>query len=360
MKSKKKSVIIAQTLSNKVGGPAKTVGFFKTALDAEVVSFNNLRHKTLSDYVDRRIDKVAGVYNPYKLIRLAAFLKDEASVVSIHSVFGFHFIFTSLVCIFFDIRFFVVPHGAFDEYTVQRSSLLKRLYLVFVGFVIKRNGGIVVATEYEKKQALNFFSEARVHTLFWPVANSREIDIIDKIINKTRNLKIDKDYLDLLYIGRLHPMKRLDRVVEYATKLSRDHRCRLHIVGNEDGVTERDIRRWVGMTDTLEVVYHGEVYGDEKWPILVASDLYISASERENFNHTAAEALLAGVPVVLSKGNGLQDIVVKNCVGFRLEQFELGQVLSLGSELSTECRRFAYENFSVSGFQEALRRVYFE
>ena len=49
----------------------------------------------------------------------------------------------------------------------------------------------------------------------------------------------------------------------------------------------------------------GPVYGDSKYHYLFASDAYVSLSQRENFNHTAAESLSAGLPVILSPGNDL-------------------------------------------------------
>ena len=51
----------------------------------------------------------------------------------------------------------------------------------------------------------------------------------------------------------------------------------------------------------------GPIYGDEKNDYLLASDAYISLSSKENFGYTTAEALSAGLPVILSPGNDLAD-----------------------------------------------------
>ena len=49
----------------------------------------------------------------------------------------------------------------------------------------------------------------------------------------------------------------------------------------------------------------GPAYGDDRAAYLDAADVYVSLSHRENFNFTAAEALAAGLPVMLSPGNDL-------------------------------------------------------
>jgi len=48
--------------------------------------------------------------------------------------------------------------------------------------------------------------------------------------------------------------------------------------------------------------------------LLSAMDGFVSLSIRENFNHAAAEAMSAGLPVLLSQGNDLgPEIGARNC-----------------------------------------------
>ena len=93
-KIKRYPVIIAQSLCDDIGGPAKTIKFFKNALDAKTYSFNNLNKNNISPYVDIVIDKRGCIYSFRGLLRLCWDIHQKASVVSLHSIYGFHFLFS--------------------------------------------------------------------------------------------------------------------------------------------------------------------------------------------------------------------------------------------------------------------------
>jgi glycosyltransferase involved in cell wall biosynthesis len=100
-------------------------------------------------------------------------------------------------------------------------------------------------------------------------------------------------------------MKRADHLIEVfaAAKLPN---TRLLIAGPDDGLTSdvlSALAKKLGVADRVSCL--GFVTGRDKWALLAASDLYVSLSWRENFNHTAVEALAMGCPVLLSKGNDL-------------------------------------------------------
>ena len=118
----------------------------------------------------------------------------------------------------------------------------------------------------------------------------------------------------LLYFGRLHSMKRpLETIAAFAT--GGGENSHLLILGNEQDVTFQDCY-YTAKKYTIDKRVHmvGPVYGEKKFDYLMASDAYISLSHRENFNHTAAESLSVGLPLILSPGNDLQgDIYSERC-----------------------------------------------
>jgi len=150
-------------------------------------------------------------------------------------------------------------------------------------------------------------AESRVLSAFGPrvalVANGVEAaatsaDHIERM--RTRlDLEADADVITVL--GRLHPIKRLDLVADAFTRLRRSgRRATLVIAGpDEDGHRRRveplfhsvaaDVR-WIDVVD-----------GADKWALLAASRALVQCSDSESFGMSVAEALAAGVPVVVTE-----------------------------------------------------------
>jgi len=141
----------------------------------------------------------------------------------------------------------------------------------------------------------------------------------------------------VLYLGRLHPLKGVDLLVEawhsalvaddqkmedggQGTKgsgcetmdgtkptnelmNSRTNELLLVIAGPDEQGTLRALKEQVarlGLEESVKFV--GSVYGEEKWRMLRSADLFVLPSRSENFGIVVAEALACGVPVITTKG----------------------------------------------------------
>jgi glycosyltransferase involved in cell wall biosynthesis len=119
-----------------------------------------------------------------------------------------------------------------------------------------------------------------------------------------RNLGIAATDRVLIFFGRLDSMKRPIETVRLLAGI-KDPRLKLVVVGPDGDVSGKQLmriaarKRW----DGLRVV--GPCFGDAKYDYLRMADAYISLSHRENFNFTAAEAMMCGLPPILSEGNDL-------------------------------------------------------
>lgn len=111
---------------------------------------------------------------------------------------------------------------------------------------------------------------------------------------------IDADDEVVLFLGRLHPIKRLDLLAEAfaAIHLARP-RARLVIAGpDEGGYRQRieplfapvaSVTRWLGAVDAQTTA-----------ALFAASRALVQCSDSESFGMSVAEALTAGVPVVVT------------------------------------------------------------
>jgi glycosyltransferase involved in cell wall biosynthesis len=120
--------------------------------------------------------------------------------------------------------------------------------------------------------------------------------------------------LKLVYLGRLHPIKALDRLLKACKRLNDASTLRWHLVlagaGEPDYVSE--LKRLVDAYELGPCVeFAGHVAGRQKEAILGAADVLVLPSHVENFGLVVAEALARGLPVIASRGTpwgGLEEV----------------------------------------------------
>jgi glycosyltransferase involved in cell wall biosynthesis len=123
----------------------------------------------------------------------------------------------------------------------------------------------------------------------------------DQIARTRQKFNLPPDTDLVTFVGRLHPIKRLDLLADAFARLRRSGRAAcLVIAGPDEGGHRRRIEplfrdvaadvRWIGAVD-----------GDDKWALLHSSRALVQCSDSESFGLSVAEALTAGVPVVVTE-----------------------------------------------------------
>jgi glycosyltransferase involved in cell wall biosynthesis len=111
------------------------------------------------------------------------------------------------------------------------------------------------------------------------------------------------------YVGRLHPIKRIDRLIE-AVAIARRQipNLRLEIVGPGDrhGRELQELARQLELGDAVR--FHGFVAIEEKLRILARAHVSALLSASEGLPIAALEAMACGTPVVLSAGCHLPEV----------------------------------------------------
>jgi glycosyltransferase involved in cell wall biosynthesis len=112
--------------------------------------------------------------------------------------------------------------------------------------------------------------------------------------------KIDANDEVVVFLGRLHPIKRLDLMAEAFTIVHRARpRARLIIAGPDEGGYQRQVEplfapvaeatRWLGSVDAETIA-----------AVFAVSRTLVQCSDSESFGMSVAEALTAGLPVVVT------------------------------------------------------------
>lgn len=267
---------------------------------------------------------------------------EGADLIVCHILLRYHVHWVQAVAREKNILYWVVPHGCLDPYVFSYRSQVKKIWFYLFGRQFLENASrVIFATEKEKVKAEPYYSAANRSVIHWPVP---PLDVTRR--DRARELvrtkyRIAPDEKILLFLGRLHPMKRpLETITAFAqAKLSGTH---LLVVGPEETIARQDCLDLIQRLGVANVQLTGPVFGEEKNDHLLASDAYISLSHRENFGYTTAEALSAALPLILSPGNDLAD---------ELAPLDCGWMLTDNLTQSAACAIAAFAELSAPELQ---------
>lgn len=227
----------------------------------------------------------------------------EADIVHVHTLWTPLNIAARHACLRMDRPYVLMPHGMLDPYSLSIGRLKKLVYLrAFEGRNIAAAQRMVYTTPEEEQLAslaglslpkgelvplgadASCVSKQTLRSQFFaqfPHATGRRV---------------------LLFLGRLHHKKGLDRILNSLPSLRLAiPDVLLVIAGDGEADYERQLRQLVGAMNLDDhVLFAGRLDGQSKWASFAASELFLLPSRQENFAITVAEAMQMGVPVIIT------------------------------------------------------------
>ena len=173
---------------------------------------------------------------------------------------------------------------------------------------------------------------------------------------------------DILSFGRINWKKGLDRLIRSVAAIAT---VRLVIAGyDEDGlaVQLRRIAEDYGIYNRV-VLLPRQITGADKEALFSAARLFVLPSLSENFGNVVAEAMIRGVPVVVSERVGAADIVIASGGGIVAGGSEPTFTAALARALESHGRlaamgeagaRYAREQLTWRGIAGRLVDIYAE
>ncbi len=356
------------------GGSSNSIMDFHKALKGIIISFT--RSKLISN---NKLQNPSIIHIPVEdnLINRYGYtnslIKKEAEriltgveLIICHGIYRYHIDWATRIAMKNNIPYWVIPHGSLDPFVFTYRALYKKLWLYLSGNkILAKASSVIFATEMERIKALPYTKRAVSNVVRWPTPPV-DIDNRIEIRNSIRSIhKIPHDARLLLYIGRIHPMKRPIETIKAVAACRRDNLFLLIIGPDSDVLTADMCKKYCNENDISNVKFAKPVYGKDKYKYFVAADAFISLSYRENFGFTVAEAMSSAIPVILSPGNDLApDISPVNC-GWILPDNEINSVtvilrdfaampLQQLAEMGIRGKKWTESKLSIDHFNTAI------
>lgn len=228
----------------------------------------------------------------YKWLRSNA-VKNNQLIFHNHSMWHMLSLYASWVKKYPSIKIIQSTRNALAKISLNSGSKIKPIYWhLFQKRALKKVDCFHATSEAEYKdiRALGF---------------KQPIAIIPNAIDITNKIEISNYSEDriLLFMGRLHPEKGLETLLEAWQILQiRFGGWKLKIVGTGEKRYSESIKKMSKKLCLKRIEFCEPVFGIDKWSTYANSDIFVLPSPSENFGMVVAESLACGTPVVTTYG----------------------------------------------------------
>lgn len=198
--------------------------------------------------------------------------------------------------------YIITLRGMLYPQCFEKSALIKQLSLKLYLKSDLQHASCLHATCIEEMEHL------RAMGISAPVAvipNPISIEGIDHVSISSEKKRIG-------YLGRVHPRKRIDRLLYVSDKL-RDLNFELVIIGDGDFAYMQYLKEEVDRLKLENIVFTGFLSGEDKEYALGSLSYLVVPSDFENFGNIVTESLVKGIPVIASKGTPWEDLITFKC-----------------------------------------------
>lgn len=208
------------------------------------------------------------------------------------------------------IPYLVEPIGMFRP--IVRNLWLKRLYHRVLGRPMLAGASRLVATSEQEIEELVAGGIARPKI----VMRRNGVQAPEKWPGRgtfRKRLGILAETKLVLFLGRLSVKKSPDlllRAFAEAQKRAAGVPLTLVFAGPDEGGVRTQLERLATQLGTrANVQFAGPIFGEDKWAAYRDADVFVLPSQNENFGNTAAEAVAAGAPVIVTEQCGIAPIL---------------------------------------------------
>jgi glycosyltransferase involved in cell wall biosynthesis len=285
----------------------------------------------------------------------------EFDLVHVHMMWAFPGIVAARAAERRSVPYLLTPHGSLDPWALGQFRLLKKAFLLLLENRTMRRAAAIHFTA----QAERALAPADVRALpSVVVPNVVDARAFEAIVRAPAT-----DRLEVLVLGRIHPMKGFDVLLPaWRRVVAAEPRAHLVVAGRDEAGTRGWIEaraREAGLAGSITFTGHLDEAGRAE--ALSRAAVLAAPSHRENFGLAVAEAMAAGLPVVVSDRVNICDDVAaaRGGVVVPLEERALADALlrvladTAGrGEMGARGRALVAERYAPAAVGPALRRAY--
>mgnify|MGYP001799534328 CR=1 FL=1 len=319
---------VIPSLSPDSGGPAQVAmnlvsSLRKLGVDAEIATTNHNSVGLLDVPTNERTEYVFDVANelscpvwflPYTNPSLKEFIFSMPLTgwlwknLSSYDVIDNHYLFSyAPTCAAAIARAQKIPYtvrtmGQLTPWALSQSALKKKLYATVIERRNLSKASVIHCTsDQETVNVREFGISAPTETIPLGVNAPKKIEGARKKLRN--NYDIPEEVPVFLFLSRIHCKKRPELLLKAAAEFLRKQPCHIIFAGTGETHYVESLQR---LSEELEISNHvtfaGFVTGCSKDLLLQGADAFVLPSFSENFGIAVAEALISGLPVVLTPG----------------------------------------------------------
>jgi glycosyltransferase involved in cell wall biosynthesis len=196
--------------------------------------------------------------------------------------------------------------GGLTRYSLLQKSWKKRLYLMlWENRNLEAAAALRFTSAWERQESQ--YLGLKVSSFLVP--NSFELSGPIEVLRQWEarsKYGLPSEARVVSFLGRLHPVKALDFLIKAFAMNAETFRDAILLLAGPDNGMLNHLRILVSkMGLTGRVLFPGMVDPRRRDALFAATDVFALVSHHENFGNAAVEAMLAGVPVLLSEHVGI-------------------------------------------------------
>jgi glycosyltransferase involved in cell wall biosynthesis len=209
-----------------------------------------------------------------------------------------------------DLPYALEPIGMFVP--IVRSVWLKRMYHAVWGKRMLEGASAVIGTSEQEIGELVAGGVPRAKLVLrrngvevpaaWPERGT---------FRKAQGISPEEKLI--LFLGRLSAKKSPDLLLQAFAELSGRSRgiaAVLVFAGPDEGGAKSELEKMATQLGVrTKVQFLGPIFGETKWAAYRDADVFVLPSQNENFGNTAAEAVAAGTPVIVTEQCGIAPLL---------------------------------------------------
>ena len=239
----------------------------------------------------------------------------DYDIAHIHALFSPVSSISALIARYHQLPYILRPLGTLDPADLQKKRQLKQIY---ANFLEKPNLAAAAAIHFTSQQECQTAERFNIKTK--DIVIPLGVDFFNPQALPVKGFDLPENKPIILYMSRLDPKKGLDLLLPSLERLL-ENGLDFHFVlagGNpqdreyENRIKNQIERSILGKNTTIT----GFVTGEVKNSLLARADLFVLPSYYENFGIAVAEAMAAGIPVVISDRVDLHPAVTAAAAGW--------------------------------------------